>query len=210
MSPFWKIFISVIVTTAIVGGGGYYFMSKKIASDKSKLEAEIAGLEKSISDLKAASTSSTSSTSTATTDETADWKTYTNEPYKFSFKYPAILTTLNDRIPKTVAIDNVPSKNLEISAGDKMIQVWANPTGFGLEAATEIYRGTISSSGKIVISTKEKSTSSDGSDGKGQAIIGLMKFGTNSFIIAYNFPYSDRTVALAEFDTIITTFSFTK
>ena len=207
MPTFWKVFIAVIVTAGIVGGGGYYYMSKKAASDKSKLEAEIAGLEKTLADLKSAGSSS--STSSAT-DETAGWKTYTNEPYKFGFKYPATLTDLNDRLPTTVTTENLPSKDLEISNSSKMIQVWVNPTGFGLESATDIYTGTISSAGKITISKKEESAMTDTSDGKGQVIIGSMKFGSNSFIIAYNFPYTDRTAALAEFDTIVSTFTFSK
>jgi len=103
-----------------------------------------------------------------------------------------------------------PSKDLEISNSSKMIQVWVNPTGFGLESATDIYTGTISSAGKITISKKEESAMTDTSDGKGQVIIGSMKFGSNSFIIAYNFPYTDRTAALAEFDTIVSTFTFSK
>ena len=205
MGTFWKVFITLILTAGIVGGGGYYYMSKKAASDKSKLETEISGLEKTLADLKSAG-----STSSAATDATAGWKTYTNEPYKFSFKYPATLTNLNDRIPKTVATENLASKNLEISDSSKMIQVWANPGGFGLESATNIYTGTISTAGKIVISKKEESTMADTSDGKGQVFISKLTFGTNYYMIAYNFPYSDRTAALAEFDAIVATFTFTK
>jgi len=87
MGTFWKIFIAVIVTAGIVGGGGYYYMSKKAASDKSKLEAEIAGLEKTLADLKSAGSSLTSSTAT---DETAGWKIYTHslKAFNVSFKYP--------------------------------------------------------------------------------------------------------------------------
>lgn len=42
----------------------------------------------SISHKKTTSTKPTTTTATATTDATADWKTYTNDNYGFSFKYP--------------------------------------------------------------------------------------------------------------------------
>lgn len=82
MSTFWKIFITVILTAAVVGGGGYWYMNKKATSDKAKLQSQIDDLSKQVTELK-------SSSSTTTTDETANWKTYTNATYGFSFKYPS-------------------------------------------------------------------------------------------------------------------------
>lgn len=91
MSGFWKVLISIVATFVIVGGGIFYLMEKQIDSVRSNDQTKMDDLNKQIAGLK--STTSTSTTtgtpSTATTvDVTADWKTYSNAKYGFSFKYP--------------------------------------------------------------------------------------------------------------------------
>jgi len=69
MNKAWIVIIAIVITAAVVGGGAYYYLNNKAEEEKAELED--------------------SETSATTTDETADWQTYTNEEYGFSFKYPA-------------------------------------------------------------------------------------------------------------------------
>lgn len=93
MSSFWKVFIGVVVTLAVAGGGTYYYMNQKLEDEKSGLQSQITELNELVKDLQASgiaetTTGSTDDSATTETDETADWKTYTNDEYGFSFKYP--------------------------------------------------------------------------------------------------------------------------
>jgi len=98
MSNFWKIFISVIVTVIIVGGEVYYLMQKQIDSIRSDNQSKMNELDDQLKGLQ-------SSDTTTSTDETADWKTYTNTDYKFSFKYPSDWT-LNSNDEKAVTVNS--------------------------------------------------------------------------------------------------------
>ena len=107
MSNFWKVFVAVIITLIIAGGGGWYganyFADKKL-SDK---DDQIASTQKALDATNAKLKTATATTSTTKTiDATADWKTYTNSTYGFSFKYPSDWTL------KTGSADSLLSINL--------------------------------------------------------------------------------------------------
>ena len=53
-----------------------------------------------------------SPTPTATTDPTANWKTYTNDAYKFSFKYPGDLNIENNQVDTSNYIQLIFNKSL--------------------------------------------------------------------------------------------------
>jgi len=90
MKPIWIMLITIILTGAVIGGGVYYWQNKKITNVKNDLNSQITTLQKQVTDLKEASgVAATSTPTTNTVDETANWKTYTNEAYGFSFKYPS-------------------------------------------------------------------------------------------------------------------------
>lgn len=83
-----KIFniIIVIFIALLAGAGAYYYVDEQARLDKEDLNKQITDLNKQLSDLKASPSSSPSVSTTA--DPTANWKTYTNTKYGFSFKYP--------------------------------------------------------------------------------------------------------------------------
>jgi hypothetical protein len=93
MNSMWKMVLTVLVTALVIGGGTYWYVNDKATTDKAALQTTIDGLNanvtalnKKVADL-TPSTTTTPSTPT-TTDPTADWKTYANSTYSYSFKYP--------------------------------------------------------------------------------------------------------------------------
>lgn len=89
MTSFWKVFISIIITLVISAGGTWY-IADSIANQKlTAKDDQILSLQTALDTTSAKLKTATATTSTTTTtDETADWKTYTNSTYGFSFKYP--------------------------------------------------------------------------------------------------------------------------
>lgn len=104
MKPIWTILITVLVTGGLVGGGTYYYLNDKATKDKNTLQSQIndlnkkvADAEKSLADAEAAATATT----TTATDETANWKTYTNDKYGYSIKFPTDFSVVESGIAGT-------------------------------------------------------------------------------------------------------------
>jgi len=87
--------IGIAVLVAIVFGGGVYaYVNNKATKEKKDLNAQITELQSQVSSAKTVTPSASAS---ATADETADWKTYMNDKYSYSIKYPTTgWTTYND------------------------------------------------------------------------------------------------------------------
>jgi hypothetical protein len=71
--------LTVLVTAVLVGGGTYYLLNAKADKDQKALQTQIDELTGKVA---------TNDNTNAVADVTADWKTYTNTDYGFSFKYP--------------------------------------------------------------------------------------------------------------------------
>lgn len=204
MSTVWKIVIAVVVTLAVAGGGTYYYMNQKATSEKDELQSQIDDLNKQVEDLQTAATSAVDISSEATTDEIADWKTYANSTYGFSFKYPAELT-VSDQLDQT-GNWNV-SKKLEISDSIDNLNLWVNPDGFGPFFPEYTY--TISASSNGLSITSKKDSSSENSEDNKTLAIGSFVYGSNTYLIHYGIKGSDNK-SLSQFDQILSTFEFTK
>jgi len=98
----------VLAVLLIIGGGSYYFWSKynkekaqvaDLAKQIEALKKEAAEKSASESETKSATKSAGESCATFTDEERAamaDWRTYTNDTYHYSFKYPAEWTISAD------------------------------------------------------------------------------------------------------------------
>jgi hypothetical protein len=143
--------------------------------------------------------SSNANTNTANTNSTtADWKTYTNSTYGFSFKYPKDFS-LSDKLPKTDK-DSAPSEVLLLKNSKMEISIWPKPAGWGYEDySTEISTNEVNVDGV-------KATERMLSNGSNTAISVLSQVDSNPFFYwAIISKQSDKT----DFDTILSTFQFT-
>ena len=207
MSTFWKIFITVVVTAGIVGGGGWWYMSKKATDEKTKLQSQIDDLSKQISDLKSASTSSSTSTTTPTTDETASWKTYTNDKYGFSL-------ILNDKW-KNYKVFNQEGTNdfLSGNAEDEFRLCLpsidgrpSDPKGYACLIAISVYKK----------SAYEKEWNESGTTGGiSSASVGIKLGEKNDKVFVSNYlgletPLDLKDIDSKELKNILSTFQFTK
>lgn len=97
MNKTWIVIITIIITAAAAVGGAYYYLNNKAEGEKEDLQNQIDELNDQILDLQSQSSKADDFSETTTydesiiEDETADWETYTNDEYGFSFKYPSDL-----------------------------------------------------------------------------------------------------------------------
>ncbi len=92
------VWVAVVILVALISGGGvWWWQSNKAASEKTALQSQITSLQSQLSQQKA-TTTTPPTPSTTTKDETADWKTYTNDTYGFSFRYPENLSVTSNQL----------------------------------------------------------------------------------------------------------------
>ena len=201
-----KIGVTVMLvglTAAIFLAIGYW-----AGTQSSELQDEATTDETCPIDLTSATATVSPATSPVAIDETASWKTYTNEEYGFSFKYPGDWTITNDNPGGTQQTVN---QNLTLSGKDsEEFIVWVNPDGFGLEGASDRYIAKISE-GKINVTSKEQNQPNDATQELvGQVFISNLTTKGINYVIAYNFDIDNRLSELETFDQILSTFQFTK
>ncbi len=93
--------ILLCILVAVAGGSvSYYYLAgahddetQTLEEQIDKLDSDIAKLRKETKTTELTPTPTTTATTTTTTDPTANWKTYTNNNLKISFKYPQVWGT---------------------------------------------------------------------------------------------------------------------
>jgi len=86
--------IAALFAMAASGGGVYYWQQQQWKKEKGEFEKKAQEQEKKISELE-----EKSKQEDAKKDEIADWKTYTNESFGISFKYPPTYKITKDSKP---------------------------------------------------------------------------------------------------------------
>ena len=179
----------VLAAAVIIGGGAiaYFYINSPTSFDY-------------MGNRTAVHKSNSANTNTSNTNSaTADWKTYTNSTYGFSFKYPKDFS-LSDKLPQTNK-ENLPSEVLFLKNNKMEISIWPKPAGWGYEDfSTEI------SSNEITIDGV-KATENMLSNGSETVIAVLSPANDNPFFYwAIISKQSDKI----DFDQILSTFQFTK
>jgi hypothetical protein len=182
----------------ILAGAGYYFLTQKFQDQKNDLQSQITTLQNQIKTAQEALTSET---------DTSDWKTYTNETYGFSMKYPSDWTKKTNTGEGLVQIysnysddqgkDLAPNQTktvvyAEPSSAITDLQNYVTTNNGKINSVSDITVGNLS--GKKYIVTPEVGTKA--------TVVYVLKGNTYFEIICME--NSDQ------FDTILSTFQFTQ
>lgn len=161
--------------------------------------------------------SGTVATSTPTTDETADWKTYTNDTYGFSFKYPNTGWTLTEGATQTypraiVTVKSDTENPTKVWPGsgvhyfDQMIINKETETSVADWIRTRLATGTTDTSQTVTIKGAEYTEIVPGSDPNYLAELKI----NNNILYSIIFDWADsRTDITQTQEQILSTFQFT-
>ncbi len=192
----------ILLTAVVFGGGAYVYVNNKATKEKNDLNAQITDLQSKVTSLQTTASATTSTSATAA-DETASWKTYTNDKYGFSFKYPNTYTATDELEKNTTS---VPERKLSIKSNTSTMDLYVNPDGFG-PFFPDVQYAMDYTGGKIK-STKTISSDENSKDSRTLAV-GNLTVGSNEYLYFFYMEDSD-TQPLTEFDKILTTFKFTQ
>jgi hypothetical protein len=199
--PAWELIVGVIIGALLFGAIGYLAGSKNANTTN-----DATATATTVADDSATVTESASTTTTA--DMTANWKTYTNDTYGFSFRYPNTFAVSEDK--NYTSLDNKNAQTIIIKNSTNSLTVWINPDGFGLEGASDRYTANIAN-GKINVTEKiQNQPSEEFPVLDGRVVLSNMLHNNDTLVAAYNFDIKDRVVELTTFDQILSTFQFTK
>jgi len=190
----------IILTIAISGiifGAGGYWLGKNKTVDKGSV------------DLLTATVTATASTSATTSaDVTANWKTYTNDAYGFSFKYPS-----NYKVADDSADINNRITILGLDTEKNYIQILSGTTDRGGEGFETLSSTVISANGiswKVIYS--QGVNNSDFGDNSNSKSINAdySKSTNNSFAFIAHYQKENSSEIETVFPQILSTFQFTK
>jgi len=145
----WPVLIAIFVIVLAVGGSIYYWQSQQ----NMERSAEITPT--SIVTPATTITPKSTPATTETENQTADWKTYTNESFGLSFKYPATYSIKETEEIKAGKIGGTLVLKDSSREGSPEMTMLFNPDGFG-PAISDIYYCTKIQNGKLkIVSTKK-------------------------------------------------------
>jgi len=144
---------------------------------------------------------------TNTNSATADWKTYENTEYGFSFKYPTSYLSVSDKLPKDknqkIVTEN-DGLTLEEERVKSIFQLWANPGGWGYENFSK----KISENDVTVGGVKTTEIVIEDPESQQRKISVILEKDSVDYFITYTYAVS--LDSKNQFDKILSTFQFTQ
>lgn len=195
--------ILVLVTAALFLGVGFWAGGARNVSSTDDTTATAT----------VSTTTTVSASSTSTADITANWKTYTNDTYGFSLKYPSDWA-VTDQLQAKGKEASVNKDYLKISKADASITIYFVPAGWDTLQPEITYQVSLKGS-KLTLSNRAVVKPS-GQDEIAQQL-GLIAFKQGDSIALkigdYDMSVSAENVGLSQEATIVnilSTFQFTK
>jgi hypothetical protein len=190
------IIITAVITVIVTGGIFYYIYNQP---NDSVNNTQISNNENQI---------------TNNNDEMADWKTYSNSVFGFSFKYPASYV-IQDNLPGTWINNSSPSQGLSISdkadTNQPKMTLYLNPAGWGPVWTDISYNLSLNSSGHIVIDKRTVVPANEGNQ-DGKTLISTLttsSFADNIYWILFSSKESSQNYEPI-FEKILSTFVITQ
>lgn len=249
-SPILTIVV-IIITAILFGGGAYAYQSNKAKKDQEELKNQITdlktektNLKKQVADLQRTTTtleetdSTSTSTTSVTTDPTASWKTFTNNLFGWTIKYPNDYYIDTEDSEKDFSKRGGADVGIDYIGGDTYwanYDLNANTTEGGHRSGAQamalmVYKETdsmtiqqfveskyqdISGSANVKAGTVDgiqyTMTGNDGGKSSNNTnIITVFKKGTYFYVINYGNLGGLDTTFLANYKMMLSTFQFTK
>ncbi len=148
-----------------------------------------------------------------TIDPQADWQTYTNTDYGFSFQYPADWTEKKDNLPDSIKKDEggVPTQSLALSTlnGETQFSLLIDPLGFG-PFFPDMFLTVAKKNGGLAITQRQNSESNkDNKPNEYSLIISSIDNESPRFWMYASSPAVEKDKLIAQLDKLIATFRFT-
>jgi hypothetical protein len=186
----------VLLTAGAVGGGVYYVLDSNFKKERTDNEKALSELQDEVKKLK---TEDKTTNTAVAKDETADWKTYTNEAWGISFKYPS---KYNLKPSGSFQVGSFGAGRLESELQDPSLQILFNPDGLGgcMFDLDDIYYDARIQGNKLVINDRQTQTTNSCNEGKGDGIVrvkfsvvgGSVSEGKNSLFFNYSFKKGEN------------------
>lgn len=190
----------ILLVGLLSGATGYLLATTESTAQREDLQNQINNLQKQINDVN----DTTSTTTSSTDDETADWKTYTNEEYGFSFKYPKdwVKTNTNEGLVQLYNADTEAGRELLESETKIVVYVKATSTVGDLTTYVTNNDGNINSTSNVTVGGKS-----------GKKFIVKPELGTKTtavYVLNDSTYYEIICMENSEnFDNILSSFQFT-
>lgn len=206
-----KVLVIVVLCAVLFGAIGYILGSKKTIKPEAPV-AETAIIEASEVPVVNSPTTST------TADVTANWKTYTNDTYGFSFKYPSgwtYITSSTDRDPLQVIVSTQGTINSEadpsttITLTSESVDSVVSVDESRYSATADYSKSTSTFAGQPATIIQYSSNERDSTN-----INKIVIFAKDNLTYVLGGITTDNLYTAnesrAEFDNILSTFQFTK
>jgi ABC-type glycerol-3-phosphate transport system permease component len=183
----WIALIILLILVVVFAGGVYWYQTK--STQEAEVVTASPAVTNSPSVTPTSTPTSTPSTTPTVTDETANWKTYTNDTIAFSFKYPETWKTISLAVDTEGGIYQMTRT-----------KVWSNPLTKSREMIyfdpNKIFHFEIFPKGGIALGTQALSKKSIDVDWSKAQFAKQMGINANNLLIAKKLSSKSMLVGL--------------